>query len=148
MQQIIYVSQASQPFSTSALAVLQQQAATKNSAMAITGLLLFRQNYFCQLLEGPTASLLPLYQKIQKDKRHKEVTTLLQREIATRAFPEWDMLLMNVDIQTATLPDFTPLPILQGMVSRASGDHGRSIGDPQLAFDLLLAFSTPFFPNP
>jgi hypothetical protein len=139
MQQIIYISKAAMDFSPEALAGIQKQAAAKNAGLLITGLLLFRQGYFCQLIEGPPLHLQALYAKIRYDPRHQQVTTLLERSITKRAFPKWDMLLMNLDL-SGEFPAFDPLPPCQAVNQR----YAATSDDPQWAFDLLLTFISPF----
>lgn len=62
-----------------------------NAANEITGMLLYRQQVFVQLLEGPEDIVRELYGRISEDERHRNVETLADNEIARRRFGHWSM---------------------------------------------------------
>ena len=70
---------------------LFRAARTKNSAEDITGLLLYHDGNFFQVLEGPRENVLACYDRIQADRRHTGCVTLLSEEIGSRMFSEWQM---------------------------------------------------------
>lgn len=57
----------------------------------ITGALVCRADIYLQYLEGPEATVLAAYARIQADDRHLEVTQLLREPITIRRFPTWAM---------------------------------------------------------
>lgn len=91
MYHIIYLSQAATTVTDELLQELLQQARTFNAAHDITGILLYGNGQFLQLLEGEQAVLELLYARIRQDARHRDVTTYASKEVAMRAFPEWSM---------------------------------------------------------
>lgn len=62
-----------------------------NSASDVTGALLFNQEYFAQVLEGPRASVERTFERIQRDRRHGQVTVVDNGFADHRDFPEWAM---------------------------------------------------------
>ena len=57
----------------------------------ITGLLLFRDGIFIQVLEGETADVQFIYRLICQDPRHRSIVKLLEEPISARRFPSWSM---------------------------------------------------------
>jgi hypothetical protein len=107
MYQIIYLSSASYLFSKTELQALLEQARVKNARLGITGLLLYREGNFMQLLEGESSVLENLYKTILRDTRHKGAIRLLDGEIAERSFPEWTMAYQDLSLRTeSNLPGF------------------------------------------
>ena len=54
-----------------------QKSQDANSHRAITGLLLFSEGHFLQLLKGPEEEVRRVYSKIVQDERHTNVETLI-----------------------------------------------------------------------
>jgi hypothetical protein len=91
MIQLIYSSNAVQPFSPEALRKLLVSARTRNTTAGISGMLLHVDGAFLQILEGDAKRVRALFSRIGGDARHHKVVLLLEREIATRNFPDWSM---------------------------------------------------------
>ncbi|MGB3725075.1 MAG: BLUF domain-containing protein [Glaciecola sp.] len=73
-------------------------SATKNNpALGITGALLYSGGYFCQVIEGEEDNLEELFETIQMDDRHAEVTVLNYESITSRVFEEWAMAYAGID---------------------------------------------------
>ena len=68
-----------------------QTARSNNSRKEVTGALLYSSGYFAQVLEGPKASIEQVFESIQRDQRHKDVTVLECSGIHLRDFAEWSM---------------------------------------------------------
>lgn len=66
-------------------------ARRNNTALNVTGALLYNAGNFAQVLEGPLASIEKLFEAIQRDPRHSEVTVVDSGPTATRQFPDWSM---------------------------------------------------------
>jgi hypothetical protein len=56
LHEIIYLSRASEPMSTEALAALMEKSRIDNVARGITGVLIYHQQEFLQLIEGERAA--------------------------------------------------------------------------------------------
>lgn len=89
--QILYRSRATQPFSEIQLQELLAWSRAHNTSLLITGLLLYSDGRFVQVLEGPEAAVLALYARIQNDPRHSQVVTVRQGLCAERRFADWTM---------------------------------------------------------
>lgn len=106
---LIYVSTAVAPMSDEALAELLQQSRARNLENRITGLLLYKNGHFMQVLEGDEAAVMKIFASIECDPRHKSIDVLRAEYIQYRDFPDWSMGFKNVDkIDPSTLPGFTP----------------------------------------
>ena len=66
-------------------------ARRNNARRGITGNLLFSDGCFAQVLEGPTEAIESVFERIQIDSRHDDVTVLEAGPIAQRDFPDWAM---------------------------------------------------------
>lgn len=62
-----------------------------NANNDITGMLLYIEGKFFQVLEGDEKVLNQLYAKIRLDKRHEQVTTVSAHSIPYRTFKDWSM---------------------------------------------------------
>ncbi|MEJ7592158.1 MAG: BLUF domain-containing protein [Planctomycetaceae bacterium] len=91
MLQLIYSSAATVTFSASDLRELLAFARNNNRSLDVTGMLLYQDGSFLQVLEGESEAVLSLYTKIEKDKRHSNIKLLLRKDIEEREFSEWSM---------------------------------------------------------
>jgi len=62
-----------------------------NSAVQVTGLLMFNGKRFLQVLEGPSAAVAATYARISIDPRHRAPVILSRKTVAVREFGEWSM---------------------------------------------------------
>lgn len=73
-------------------------AAHKNNpALDITGALLYSGGFFCQVIEGAEEALEDLFENIQQDERHGQVTVLHFEPIGERSFGEWAMAFAGIE---------------------------------------------------
>lgn len=91
LSNLVYVSVATEEMSDDELQVLLKYARINNERQNITGLLLYRDGFFVQALEGDENKIDALFAKIKVDRRHCRVTLLYKRPITHRAFPDWRM---------------------------------------------------------
>jgi hypothetical protein len=88
---LIYRSEVSNQMPEDELIHLLEQSRDRNKTVNITGMLLFFDNKFLQLLEGEEADVKHLYVDICADSRHKNVITLKEGAANNRLFPDWSM---------------------------------------------------------
>ena len=88
---LIYCSAASHPFSRNDLKDLLGRARLHNERHGITGMLLYADGSFFQVLEGAPADVDQLFDRISRDTRHDRVTIIIREPLAVRAFGEWTM---------------------------------------------------------
>jgi len=91
MHHLIYLSQATVPFDGAQLKYLLVKACQFNAAHKLTGILLYGNDQFFQVLEGEAATVHGLYDRICQDPRHRNVTTYADKAISARSFPDWHM---------------------------------------------------------
>jgi ribosomal protein S4E len=80
------------------LQTILMESMRHNSDNNITGILLYDQGSFCQVLEGSKKEVLSIFKKIKKDKRHFNVVTISEKEIEYREFSAWSMRFVNLDL--------------------------------------------------
>lgn len=68
-----------------------------NPAHGVTGALLYSGGYFCQVIEGSEVVLEELFESIQMDRRHSDVTVLHFKPVEARGFSEWAMALAGIE---------------------------------------------------
>lgn len=88
---LIYSSMAVRPFSQEELTRLLTNARFKNDKLGVTGMLLYAEGSFFQVLEGGPDVLDALFATIKNDKRHDKVTVIIREPIARRTFANWTM---------------------------------------------------------
>ena len=91
MIRLAYISSATQYPSEQDLFVLLEQARARNVKQNITGMLLYDNATYLQVLEGDAKDVHEVFASIQKDKRNTGVVTLLEETIKQRSFPHWSM---------------------------------------------------------
>lgn len=104
--QLVYVSAAAVPFSNEELDALLSLARENNSSLDVTGILLFTDQTFFQVLEGDPVVVQGLYEKIEADRRHNNVLMLAKQDIADRNFGDWSMGFVRDRREISELPGF------------------------------------------
>lgn len=89
--QLVYESKATRDMTDADLRELLQQARANNKDRGITGLLLYANGRFLQVLEGPEPEVRDLFDIIRGDPRHTSIETLLTTHATERTFPDWRM---------------------------------------------------------
>lgn len=87
----IYASAQTEKFSHADIIALLKIARKNNSALGVSGVLLYDSGSFFQVLEGEPDVLQALYEKITSDKRHKRIVKIIVEPIESRSFSEWTM---------------------------------------------------------
>lgn len=134
---LIYASTAVQKFTDNALIELLSAARKKNHNMNITGMLLYSEGNFFQVLEGNRLDVEKLFETIKTDKRHHHVTQIIYEPIPTRIFSEWSMGFTNITQQQLNTIDGLNDFFTKG-TCLADIDMGRSK-------KLLKAFSSGYW---
>lgn len=101
LNQLVYVSQATRKMSAEDLRSIQAVARTNNEDIDVTGSLFYNGGWFLQVLEGPAATLSKLYDKIERDPRHKNSRVLYNEPATFRTFPRWNMNMTNLEDRQA-----------------------------------------------
>jgi hypothetical protein len=91
MNYLIYISTAIHLFNEEELKAILVQSQENNSKDGLTGMLLYGEGTFVQLLEGEADALNKTYERIKSDKRHKNLSKLDEGVTELRLFPDWSM---------------------------------------------------------
>lgn len=97
----IYASTAAAAFQESDIPALLTRARSANAEREITGMLLYIDGGFFQVLEGEAAAVDQVYGRILLDPRHSRITQIIREPIAARDFREWTMGFCAVDSHEA-----------------------------------------------
>ena len=108
--ELSYLSEAVSDMSFLGLMRLLEAARAYNLKNGVTGILLYDNQQFGQIIEGERINVMKVWKRIQDDKRHHRVELLEIREISERSFPDW--LLRFYGGETLT----RDYPVLAGMV--------------------------------
>lgn len=98
MKTLFYVSTTSEEIGASllpvSLAKILYQSRKANIKHGISGALAFYEGNYFQALEGPEKAVDQLFSNISKDRRHRDVRVIYERETTFRLFPESPMSLV------------------------------------------------------
>ncbi len=89
--QLVYRSQSKGIPGDEELSKILKVSRINNLKSAITGLLIYREKYFLQVLEGEEADVRDTFARIQKDQRHVQLEVVMESTSKTRLFPKWSM---------------------------------------------------------
>jgi hypothetical protein len=87
----VYVSFSAHTMTEDELRAILTKARTFNQPHGITGMLLYRDDFFIQALEGEQETVMALYEKIAQDPRHHHILIIHQEPIQNRCFSQWSM---------------------------------------------------------
>lgn len=91
MHRIIYLSSAEIHLSEEEIISLLKKSRLYNTQRDITGMLLYLDGNFLQVLEGDKKEVIDLYEKIKEDCKHKGLICVFDDETDNRQFPDWSM---------------------------------------------------------
>lgn len=124
---LVYVSIAREELSPQQLVDILKVSRENNVRDEITGMLLYKDQRFMQLLEGPETAVCATYSRIARDARHYDATILLEGETGERDFVDWSMGFQELDDQSArSIPGFTPFLDMKFSVFDFASDPSRA----------------------
>ncbi|MGN6639419.1 MAG: BLUF domain-containing protein [Mucilaginibacter sp.] len=91
MYYILYISAAASTIDQAGLENILYASRRNNRGNSISGLLLYGNNNFIQLLEGTKEKVISTFNRIRVDRRHLDVTVIASGEMQERCFPRWEM---------------------------------------------------------
>jgi hypothetical protein len=108
MFQLIYASHAKHAFDEMELISLLKAARAKNLKLNITGMLLYKDGIFMQLLEGDETEVRKLFSTIKHDNRHEKVVVLFEKSCDHSVLSDWSMGFLNLESDYAkSIPGYT-----------------------------------------
>jgi hypothetical protein len=99
MKNIVYVSTAVKLMHENQLFDILHNSRQHNAALNISGVLLYSEGTFIQVLEGRDGVIDALYSRIEADQRHKSVIKLIDEPITEKSFAQWLMGFAVTDVE-------------------------------------------------
>ena len=100
LRRVIYTSQATKQLSKRNLLDLLHEARAFNLEDGISGLLMHKEGYFLQVLEGNSKVIEDLLIRIHKDTRHNNFKIIQDSFVENRLFATWSMACTDFDDPT------------------------------------------------
>lgn len=97
MHELIYRSRAAAPFDRAEIGRILATARRVNAENGVTGLLLYSDESFLQVLEGDEDVVGATFARIEADPRHRDLVVLVDGPVASRAHPDWTMGFHHLD---------------------------------------------------
>jgi hypothetical protein len=88
---------------------IRSRSVRYNRSAGITGLLWCGGSTFLQVIEGPTAAVDALFERIAGDRRHDAVSVLFDAAVDERLFENWFVALAAFDDPVDVLDALSPL---------------------------------------
>jgi hypothetical protein len=133
--QLIYVSSAIKKLSNDELDAILQSSVRHNQRQEITGMLLYSDGNFMQVIEGEESRINETYERICEDMRHRNIILVNQETISEREFEGWSMGFRRLTLRDAEEnPTYAPF-FIHGI------DAAEMLTQPGLAKCLLKLFN-------
>ena len=95
IRQLVYVSNAKFGLENRDMGSILAASRRNNPAADLTGLLIYADGVFIQILEGPELAVGELYEKISEDTRHNDVVVISDQNRDDRTFTKWAMAYLS-----------------------------------------------------
>ena len=150
MIQISYISKATKAISQDDLDEILRTSRKNNARLGITGMLLYGNKTFVQILEGEEKAVNELIEKIKRDSRHADFQVLKKKTIDRREYADWSMEfkrvsgedfqsvkglenLVEMDFNTTFLENHAS--IVESLMEHFRKEQLRKIGQEELSLD-------------
>jgi hypothetical protein len=102
MKNLLYLSTSRTLLNDDVLLDILESARINNKKHNVTGVLLYSEGSFIQVLEGVDDDVDAIFEKIGQDIRHKNIIVMMDGPLAQRNFPDWTMGFASVDADKST----------------------------------------------
>ncbi len=135
LMHLIYISSATSWPSEVDLTSLLEQARARNLRQNITGILVYSNATYTQVLEGDSHDVYEIFDAIRVDPRNNGVVTLLAAGIPQRNFPDWSMGFKELEKNSGAPPP--------GFVEVFNGklDKVLALGNSAASVGMLMSFA-------
>ena len=138
---LIYSSEAAPGLAAAELEKMLEESRIRNKVYGITGVLLFVDGAFMQILEGEKEDVLGLMERIERDPRHHGVKVFYEEEVDERAFASWSMAYLSPSAEQvakwAELEGATTIGAVLSSVERNPGSL------PKMVVNILKTLARP-----
>jgi len=107
--ELSYLSEAISDMSFLGLMRLLESARAFNQKNGVTGILLYDNQQFAQVVEGERANIMKVWKRIQDDKRHHRIELLEIKEISERSYPDWLLRFYGGESLVRDCPDLAEM---------------------------------------
>lgn len=136
LMQIVYVSAATKELDDDELHLIHESSQRHNGTQEVTGMLLYSQGSFIQVLEGEVPAVEECMSRISTDRRHHSIFRISEERVEAREFGSWAMGFKSLNtIDAPFWPGYT-LFFERGF----GAEHFNA--KPGLALELLRQFVT------
>tara|TARA_R110002074_G_scaffold257269_7_gene429767 strand:+ start:7520 stop:7936 length:417 start_codon:yes stop_codon:yes gene_type:complete len=132
LRRIVYTSQASEKFSKRSLLDLLHESRAFNAIDNISGVLMHKNGYFLQVIEGNSEVIDNLFKRLLKDSRHKKIKKVLDSTVNSCLFLNWAMGCADFDD-----PELSFIPGIRTDLSDPTVIESIIIKLPEIAFFFL-----------
>lgn len=122
---VIYRSKAEPSFKLNDIKSMLHLAKSKNQEHNVTGCLLYYKNQFLQLIEGEEKTIKQLYTNILYDRRHYDVTTVVEQYSETTLWSDWAMAFYDMSNNRKGKVNHSKL-LLEGYINRINSANPDS----------------------
>jgi hypothetical protein len=122
-----YVSTACDSLRFDQIKEILDESRSNNSGQHITGMLIYCNKHFFQILEGDKESVEELYAKITCDPRHDNVIKLHAGFVPYRQFENWNMGFKSYNKELKPLDNFNTEEFYGFVKSKLNGSNAVSL---------------------
>ena len=124
MYQLLYISNAVNLMSNEELEALLDKARIKNRELNITGMLVYHEGSFIQILEGEEAIVKDSFESISKDPRHNDIMLIDEHSIDKRSFESWEMAFHQLHFN-----DIERFPAIKNLLDKSENNQTTTLTD-------------------
>ena len=136
---LIYSSEATEGVGMPALEHMRAQSRARNTLRDVTGVLVFVDGVFMQILEGSRDAVAALMEKIERAPRHRSVKVFHEEDTEHRTFGSWRMAFVSPSAaEMAAWVGLEGTTTVEETLTVLRSDPGRI---PRVVFALLEAVS-------
>lgn len=131
LSRLLYVSQSclqdGEQTTGEQVRAIAEASSERNEKVGVTGVLLFVDDHFIQVLEGEPRVVEETFERICCDFSHEQVKLVDLISVKERLFGEWDMAILSADNETsiALRDELQHIRFLMGVNARAAVDQMR-----------------------
>jgi hypothetical protein len=138
---LIYSSAAAPGLAAAQLEEMLAESRIRNRAHGITGVLVFVEGAFLQILEGQKAEVLKLMERIELDPRHSGVKVFYEEEVAECAFESWSMAYLSPSAEeVAKWAELEGATTIGSVLAAIESNPGRL---PRMVVNILKTIAAP-----
>jgi hypothetical protein len=138
---LIYSSEAAPGVVAADLEWMLVESRIRNRAHGITGVLVFVEGAFLQILEGEKDDVFNLMERIKRDPRHRGVRVFYEQEVDERAFGSWSMAYLSPSAEEVSKwADLDGGTTIGNVLASVESNPGRL---PGMVVNILKAIAAP-----